>query len=189
MGLQKDTMTPRAAIGCLSCYNNGVGNWKWLEASEAKDLSESGLTTTAHYSNGEPFDECKVCGGDEFWCFDVEGVIRPAEMSVTEFLRTAELSVSVHSHPDADALLAFLDNGHLIGEDSDIEFFDECFRGMWESAEEYVENFLEETGILSEVPESLRNYVAIERLTYDMLLTDIYTIQSETGMYWVFLNN
>jgi antirestriction protein len=181
-------MTPRAAIGCLSCYNNGVGNWKWLEADEANDLSESGLTTTAYYSNGEPFDECTVCEGDEFWCFDVEGVIHSTEMSVTEFLRAAELSITVHSHPDADALLAFLRDQGLAGEAQDIGTFNEVFMGTWNSAEEYVENFLEETGILSEVPESLRYYIAVERLTYDMLLTDIYTIQSENGMCWVFLN-
>ena len=189
MGLQEDTMTPRAAIGCLGCYNDGVINWRWLEPNEARDIPATGLATTAYYQDGETFDECTTCGGDEFWCFDVEGVIRTTEMPVREFLRLAELSASVLSHPNAEALLAFLDNGHLVGEDSDIEYFDETFRGTWESAEEYVESFLEETGLLDEVPKPLRPYISIERLTYDMLLTDIFTIRSDNGVYWVFLNS
>jgi antirestriction protein len=175
-----------AAIGCLGCYNDGLGNWKWLAPNEAKDLHASGLAVTAHYADGHPFQQCHVCGGDEFWCFDVEGLIRCCEMNVGDFVRSAEIAVAVHSHPDADALLAFLDNGHLIGEESDIKDFDDAFIGTWESAEEYVKDFLEDTGLLSEVPDFLRYYIDIKKLTSDMLIENIYTIESEDGKHWVF---
>lgn len=107
-------------------------------------------------------------------------------MNVGEFVRSAEIAVAVHSHPDADALLAFLDNDHLIGEESDIKHFDDAFIGTWGSAEEYVEGFLEATGLLSEVPDFLRYYIDIEKLTSDMLIDNIYTIESEDGKHWVF---
>jgi hypothetical protein len=40
--------------------------------------------------------------------------------------------------------------------------------------------------VLSEVPKLLRYYIAFDRLAYDMLLTDLYTIDSENGDRWVF---
>jgi antirestriction protein len=172
----------------MSCFNEGVGNWKWLEPEQAGDLTSAGLATRAFYNAGAAHDRCIFCDGDEFWCFDVEGVVYPAEMPVPEFLKAAMRASQVQDHEEAEALIAFLRDQRLVGEAQDIETFNEVFMGTWNSAEEYVENFLSDTGVLCEVPEMLRSYIAIDKLTHDMLITDIHTIESEDGMHWVFHN-
>jgi|688.fasta_scaffold266306_2 hypothetical protein len=58
--------------------------------------------------------------------------------------------------------------------------------GVWSSVEEFLENYLGEIGVLSEVPDLLRYYIAFDRLAYDMLITDIFTIEAENGDRWVF---
>jgi antirestriction protein len=85
--------------------------------------------------------------------------------------RISRLGLGISEHGAAFAAFASLFG---LGEDDLLSQFEDCYVGRWESAEAYVEEYLEGTGIeriLDEaVPESLRPYVKVdaEALVRDM---------------------
>jgi hypothetical protein len=136
---------------------------------------------------------CSSCGSQEGMESFVNGKPMPQEMWACNRdtsrdwngpdLRINEL---INTHPNKEAITAYLRDSGLSGTADDFDSFRDSFMGVWSSVEECVENYLEETGVLSEVPKLLRYYIAFDRLAYDMLLTDLYTIDSENGDRWVF---
>jgi antirestriction protein len=60
------------------------------------------------------------------------------------------------------------------------ESFQDAFCGRFESELDYAETFVEETGMLSEMPENLRYYFDYEKYARDLFITDVY-FHDETG--------
>lgn len=93
----------------------------------------------------------------------------------------------INTHPEREALIAFLQDSNRSGTEEDFDVFKNSFLGMWSSVEECVEEYLEAMGALAEIPALFRNYIAFDRLAYELMLTAIYTIPTENGDRWVFL--
>jgi antirestriction protein len=66
--------------------------------------------------------------------------------------------------------------------------FTESYQGAYDSLEEWAEQYLDETGLLWQVPESLRVYLDIESWADDAELNgDVYAVELE-GKVHVFSN-
>jgi antirestriction protein len=73
-------------------------------------------------------------------------------------------------------------NGEPITEES-LEQFEESFQGVWDSVVDYVAQFVEDTGMLGDMPESLRYYFDYDGYARDMILGgDIFTIPTVSGV-------
>jgi antirestriction protein len=59
------------------------------------------------------------------------------------------------------------------------------FMGTFESKEDWAEDYLRETGLIEEVPESLRNYIDYERYARDAGFNGM-SFARHDGKVWVF---
>ena len=135
-----ETMTsaePRAWIGCLGCYNSGRLNGRWMDADDAEEVG----------------GKCDRCFSDEWWCFDVENVLKVREISPAEFVRDARLAEVIDEHPNADALRVWVAGDfryNVEQRDFDpvdiIDTFEQSFDGEFETfadfAYEWADNYL-----------------------------------------------
>jgi antirestriction protein len=130
--------------------------------------------------------KCPTCNGDaevpsaEEWAIhDHEGFGSLIGES-TSFDRVAELAELIEEH--GDAFIAYAEN---IGDDATADGFQEAYQGEYDTLADWAEQFMDDTGGLSEMQENLRNYFDFEAYGRDAQLGgDIYKI----GRY-VFWNN
>lgn len=166
----KDTDTPRAWIGCLGCYNAGRLIGKWLDGVECDDLQAAGLTDSD--------DKCLRCGADEFMALDHEnylGVLN-GEVSAQEAADAAQLLSSVEDY-ERDILVAWLSNGM----EFDLDAMRECYIGEYSSDEDMAEEYLDNTGLLSEIPEFIARYFDTAAYARDMMF-DMFEINGHYFM-------
>ena len=168
-----ETDTPRAWVGCLGCYNGGELVGKWLDADECGDLIAAGLARSGVYYNGTPAEFCKRCRSDEFWVFDHEGLpdgVLDGECSPLHF---AEIATAWELVNDPEMVAAFLsDRGETVTAENLpelIEQAEERYTG-YATVTEYAEGYLEDSGLLAEVPESLRYYIDTDSFARDLVL-------------------
>lgn len=162
-----DTLTPRAWVGCLGCYNNGTLNGNWVDGEVAGDISLAVKVIERDSYIGEgKVTVCLNCGSDEFWVFDHEnfdGLIS-GECSPIEAQEKAELLSSV-DESEREAWRAWLSNGMT----PDLDTMREAYVGEYESDEAMAEEYVESTGMLSEMPESLRSYFDMKAFARDLM--------------------
>ena len=65
--------------------------------------------------------------------------------------------------------------------------FEDAFRGEWSSFKDYAEDYVNSTGMLSEVPESIRNYFDYDAFARDLAYD--YTVVECSGGVYVFDSN
>jgi antirestriction protein len=155
----KATDTPRAWIGCLGCYNSGRLIGKWIPGIECDDLHSAGLTDSA--------GKCNQCGADEFLALDHEnflGLLDGGEPNPMECYEMAVQLESVQEY-ERDILKAWLSNGM----DFDLDSMRECYIGEYSSDEDMAQEYIDNTGLLSDVPDYLSRYFDIQAYARDMM--------------------
>jgi antirestriction protein len=163
----------RAWVGCLGCYNDGDLVGSWLAADDCGDLVAAGLARTGVYYNGTPAEFCTRCGSDEFNVFDHEGLpaaVLSGECSPSQF---HELATAWEAVESPEMVAAYLGNmGETVTAENLAklaESAEECFTGC-STVSEYAENYLEDSGLLAEVPETLRYYIDVAAFARDLEL-------------------
>lgn len=184
MSTTTTTTTPTAWVGCLGCYNNGALVGKWLEGESCADLEAAGLARIeTHGDYTAP--RCVRCGGDEFAVLDHEnyGDLLDGECSVPEAQAVARAIATIETRCfDVVAVAAFASNHHL-----DIASFDEWVSDFEDSyigemsLDEYAAQHIEDTGMLSGVPDSVARYFDYEAFARD-LSYDIW--ESNGYLFW-----
>ena len=166
------TDTVRAWVGCLGCYNNGDLVGEWIDGAECADLVEAGLTYRPDVA-GLPSEICKRCGAEEFWVMDHEGLpaaVLSGECSPSQFADLAEAWETVES---PEMVAAYLGNmGETVTAENLaklIEQAQDAYTG-YETVLEYTESYLEDSGLLAEVPETLRYYMDVSAFARDLVL-------------------
>ena len=164
-----ETETPRAWVGCLGCYNSGDLVGEWMDSHTAGDAV---LWSFVRQMN-DGRELCARCGSDEFWVFDHEGLpdgVLSGECSPCQF---AEVATAWESVDDPEMFAAYLGNvGEAVTADNVAELIEQAeerYTG-YATVTEYAENYLEESGLLAEVPESLRYYIDAELFARDLEL-------------------
>lgn len=172
--------TPRAWIGCLSCYNAGHLVGEWYDATEAAEV------TPADVHGGDPVDES--C--EELWCFDHENIPVRGELDpmVAQDWGDAYEEAGTTLWP---AVMAWAESGcHATVGDSDIPSianFMERYCGEWSDFDEFAAEQLDQSGLLADVHEDIIRYFDVQAWTRD--LAHDYTVERSPnwGVY-VFRN-
>ena len=171
IGNDKDTDTPRAWIGCLGCYNAGRLIGKWIDGIDCDDLESAGLTDSA--------GRCNRCGADEFLALDHEnflGLLDGGEPSPRECYDMAVKLDDVADY-EREILTAWLSNGMPF----DLDEMRECYIGEYASDEDMAQDYIDNTGLLSDVPDYLSRYFDIESYARDMMF-DMFEINGHYFM-------
>jgi antirestriction protein len=160
---QEPRISPKVWIASLSDYNNGDLHGAWVDADQEPDLIWDGVNEVLRTSR-QP-------GAEEWAIFDYEGFgpLRLSEYETVE--RVSQLGLGIAEHGVAFAAFA----SYLGHSDTELlDQFEDYFIGRWETAEAYIDDFLEDMGIdkiLDEaVPEAFRDYI---RLDTEALVRDL----------------
>lgn len=178
---------PRVYVACLASYNNGVLHGKWIDADQCADaiaeevqemLRESrfpDVTVTCPICNREcleaGFEACTHCNNtgevpsaEEHAIHDYEGFEGIKLSESEDFETVAHHAEMLEEHGAAWA--AFVD---WTGEDSEARFQD-LYLGQFDSMTAYAEEYVESTGMLQGVDETVRRYFDYEAFGRDLEL-------------------
>ena len=163
----------RIYVGTYAKYNSGSIAGKWLDLSD--------------YGDRDAFLEaCRELHADEsdpeLMFQDFEGI---PEGMISESSIEAELWEWLALDDDDKTLLAVY---RADVTDGTIEQARDAFAGRGRSLEDWVEEFLADTGELDAIPEKLRNYFDYAAYARDLQLGgDVFTVDYD-GETWVFWN-
>ena len=161
-------------VGTYAKYNNGSIFGEWLTLGEYSDLSEF-------------YDACKELHKDEedpefmFQDFETPDIFKNAisESGINDDI--FEMAEALEGK-DIDMISAFIDLGYDLNSDN-IQKAEDSFFGEFNNYEDLGEEYANQTGVLDEVPESLKYYFDFEKYGKDLS----YDLQ-ESGNYF-FWNN
>jgi antirestriction protein len=165
------TTSPRLYVGTYAKYNSGSIKGAWLDLEDFADREDF-------------LEACKKLHADEadpeFMFQDFEGFPRSlySESSVSDDL----FAWIALDSDDRELLEVYRDN---IG-DGDIEVAREKFAGKYDSAIEWAEQFIDDTGALNDCPETLKQYFDYEAYARDARLSGDMSFIEHDGSVWVF---
>lgn len=163
-------MDARIYVACLACYNDGRLHGEWMDADDADTIQEKVTALQA-----------KCLHVDNDWAIhDYEGFhgIRLSESE--SFATVVELAEAIEEHGEAFAV--WYDNEWR--DSVDVEAFQEAYAGTFRNIEEWAEQWLEDAGSLSEIPENLRYYFDYASWARDCELGgDIWTHRGGDGVF------
>ena len=199
------TTSPRIYVACLASYNNGVLHGAWIDADQSAEEIQAKVGTMLRASRYPNVLACPSCGSidrgpkcapcgrvrvpsaEEWAIHDFEG-FAGIKLSESESFETvaalAELAVE-----HGEAFAAWYDNETRDEDEVDewAEQFQDAFAGTFRTVEEWAEEYAEDTGMLAEVPESLRRYFDFDSWARDARLGgDIWTADTSEGIavFW-----
>lgn len=188
--LTTSKVEPRIYVACLASYNNGVLHGKWIDATQsAEDIraaiadvlrSSKFPNVTLHDSDG-----LEYASAEEWAIHDYEG-FGSCKLSESEDIDTvAELAEAIEDN--GDIYSAYVD--HVGQRYASVEGFKEDYQGAYASLEAYAESYIEDTGMLQGVPDTIARYFDYESFARDLELGgDVYTIEHD-GECHVFSNH
>ena len=166
---------PAVYVGTFEKYNNGDLTGAWLDVSQ--------------YPDREAFYEaCAALHADEddpeFMFQDFQGF--PAAYHAESWLDANLWDWLDLDDDEKEMVEAYHDN---IDRDASIECIKEAYYGTWDSAEEWAENWLNDSGLLSEVPEALQHYIDFEAYARDARMGgDVVFVDNGYRSVMVFAN-
>ena len=158
---------PSIYVGTYALYNAGSLDGKWFDLEDYADKDDFLEACQAFHDRNNPKDEDgdPIPAEHEFMFSDHEGI--PSTFISESWIDPefwAYMEYEDHHNGNAkQAYMACFDTW-------DEGQFEERFRGEFNSWREMAEEFIEETGMLSEVPESLQYYFDYEAYARDMRL-------------------
>ncbi len=169
--------TPRVYVASLSDYNAGTLHGRWIDADKDADAIHADIAQMLAES---PTDK----SAEEWAIHDYEG-FHGITISESEDIETvAELARLLAEHGEAYAAYVSCFGAHYATPDG----FEERYLGQHDSEEEYAAEYVESTGILSDMPDNLRcdfDYGAFAR---DMFINDVASVEADGGGIHVFCN-
>ncbi|MCX6402181.1 MAG: antirestriction protein ArdA [Propionibacteriales bacterium] len=172
-----DATTPRAWVGCLSCYNSGRLVGEWYDAADADEVSAA----TLHVDAGTV---ARIDCAD-LWVLDHEHLPISGECSPAEAAEWGRLIAEVDEW-ERDAFLAWLRAGNYshngLGVPDAGEFRD-VYAGEWSTFREYAENLADEIGLLSDVPEEVARYFDWAGWTQDLAYDHNVEATASNGVF------
>ena len=169
---------PRIYVASLADYNADYLHGRRIEAAQEPDA--------LHESVQQMLVSSRMPLAEEWAIHDFEGFgeFRLHEYESMETVSRLALGIAEHGQ-------AFVALASLVGtEASELERFEDCFLGQFESMEDFARGLAEDLGWeeeLDRLADSFRSYVSID---YDMLgrdlETELSTAEAEDGGVYVF---
>lgn len=169
--------SPRIYVACLAAYNNGKLHGAWIDATDADDMEEATKAMLA---------ASPEVGAEEWAIHDYEG-FEGAKLGESESFETvAEIAKLIEEHGRLAVELKA--SGSVCDWDEVADYISDNYQGAWSDLAAWAENFLEDTGQLAGVPDSLRRYIDFEAYARDARLGgDVFEIEID-GETHVFTN-
>ncbi|WP_309385688.1 antirestriction protein ArdA [Cerasicoccus frondis] len=171
--------TPRAYIACLASYNAGILHGGWIDLDGAEEIAEA---IESILSNSPETDAEEWAIHDHEYC---------GNLSEYAGLTCLQNIIDAHQQCEQDGIdwEQFIEFCDHLGEDlevSNIRKFQDAYAGSARSLVAWCEEFLDETGQLSEVPENLRFYFNYEAFARDMEINDVFTLDhgGDVLVFW-----
>jgi antirestriction protein len=168
--------TPRIYVACLAAYNNGILHGAWIGADQSAD--------ELHEAVQRMLAASPMPGAEEWAIHDYEGF---GELRLSEwesFERVSNVAAGIAEHGDAfNAWLAY----DASRDATDMQSFEDAYRGEWDSLRAYAENFADDIGLYAAAEKSGSHYVVvdIDMLTRDLGI-ELYTAESDHHTIYVF---
>ena len=168
--------TPRIYVACLAAYNNRRLHGEWIDADQSADELH-GAVQHMLAASPEP-------GAEEWAIHDYEGF---GELRLSEwesFERVAAIAAGIAEHGEAfSAWLSYDESQDL----TDMQAFEDAYRGEWDSLRAYAEDYAESTGMYDAAEKSGSSYVVvdIDMLTRDLDI-ELYAVRSDQHTVYVF---
>ena len=173
-GRMKMSEERRIYVASLADYNSGILHGKWLDLDDFADLEGLQEAVKAMLKESPIMKETGELA-EEYAIHDHEGFHGLIE-EYTPLAEVWEIHSLLEEHADnEDALLAYVDTfgGSLADA---VGGLDDCYEGEWDSEEAFADNLLEDTGMLSSVPEWAQPYFDVSAFARDLFMTDyVYT--------------
>jgi antirestriction protein len=167
---------PRIYVACLAAYNNGLLHGEWIDADQSADeLHEAVARMLA--ASPQP-------GAEEWAIHDYEGFgsLRLGEYESLE--RVATIAAGIAEHGDAFSAWLSYDESQDV---TDMQSFEDAYRGEWDSLRAYAEDYAESTGMYDAAEKSGSQYVVVD---IDMLERDLdielYSVRSDQHTVYIF---
>lgn len=169
---------PAIWLGCLSCYNNGRLNGKWITAEQAAEPEAAetlnGLATLETITGLTNLDiagnytvnRCRKCFGDEFDVMDHQ-LIPQCCATVKEFYDNAEQLAELHNTGELEALTLLNSNLVMSSLDELIEYHHDNYQGEYNTMNDFAEHLIDE-GVI-EIPATMpAHWVDIDAIARDL---------------------
>lgn len=177
---------PRIYVASLSDYNAGILHGEWIDATDDLETMQveldDMLASSAMLSRyGEVAEEWAIHDYEGF------GVLQLSEHESLETISRIGDGIITHG----EAFAAWAD--HVGSDPDELERFEDCFLGEWESIEAFAESMIDDYGIMDDiekmVPEHIRPYIEIDIEAFARDLHyggDITPVDKPGGGVWVF---
>lgn len=173
----------RIYVACLAAYNDGYLHGRWIDI-DGKDKEEVQAEITEMLKASPVAEEC-----EEWAIHDHEGFkgLNVSESNDLEEICDYAQCVE-NSTYDADLI------AHVLGErgcspQEALEFLDDNYLGEYRGLDYWIEEFLEETGGLENVPKHLLSYFDYNGYARDMELNgEIMSFESPKGVHVLWWN-
>jgi antirestriction protein len=172
---QEPRLRPRIYVASLSDYNAGRLHGAWLDAAQAPEALLADISTMLAAS---PIPEAEEWAIHDYEAF---AGVRLGEYESIDNVSKIALGIAEHG-------AAYGAWAEYLGRSDweDLERFEDCYQGRWESLTDYAEDFLEALGlpqiIEQAVPEELQPYVQIDAEAFgrDMSYNgDVYVVEDD----------
>lgn len=169
-------------VASLSDYNAGILHGAWIDFDQLDNIDavvpaiqrmlEASPTAKA---TGQPAKEWAI-HDYEGWCgLDIDENDYPASL----WLRYETLSSLLEEGYSPDAIRDYAEWAGADGFDDPFKnAFEEAYAGQYESELEFAEEWVEDTGVLANVPDFLLNYFDYDAFARDLFMTDYHMSDS-----------
>jgi antirestriction protein len=169
-----ETGNPSVYVGTYAKYNRGNIKGKWLDLTDYADKDEFlAACRELHKDESDP----------EFMFQDHENI--PEGMISESHISDDLWEWLSMSDDDKELLAVYREHVDSSPETGTLERARDSFLGTFDSAEAWAEDYLEETGLIKEVPESLQGYIDYERYARDADFNGMHFVEHD-GKVWVF---
>lgn len=154
---------PQVYVACLAAYNNGILHGRWIDCTHGEnhiwDEINDILETSPENKPGYPCEEWAIHDTMNF----PDGLV--SEYSgVSQVASFAEM----FNEPDGWAILEIHQYMGFDDFEKSKEFHDEAFRGEWDSFQEFSDQYLEDCGLMSEMPDFAQRYFDYQAFARDL---------------------
>ena len=171
-------------IASLSDYNAGLLHGAWFDLSYYDDVDELYSAIKSQVLETSPTAHAEgLKAAEEFAIHDYDGIY-PSGLgeyeSLSDLMEIQDCLNQCPSYEEEEAFCIWLTDiqGWRSGEPIYYSDFEDAYCGKYNSKEDYAYEFIEETGMLSELPEWAQRYFDYEAYARDMFL-DNYTMTEE----------
>jgi len=155
-------------VACLASYNNGILHGEWIEATSDAGAMRKQVDAMLKASPSPD--------AEEFAIHDTDGIDLASEyvglQAVADKIALIEEFENEFGDDAAEVIEAF-EGCFGIGQATDAGRVRDAYCGQYESALDYAYEFVNSTGMLHDVPESLRMYFNYEAFARDLFIKNV----------------